>query len=182
MALGRARPAAGDDTGGRDAVAAAATARGVWAPRVELKGIAGKRRIFRVPWAEGEDAPRPRETAETAPVEGSVFRREGDYWTVTHEGRSFRLRDAKGLRYLAQCTTRARASALSTTSRSASRPGTSATTRPTPGRRSLGTGEIPANVDSQWSTLTRALRPKDCQSRTAMFHPTGVYDLSAVAR
>ena len=43
-----------------------------------------------------------RQAAETAQVEGSVLRREGDYWTVTHEGRSFRLRDTKGLRYLAQ--------------------------------------------------------------------------------
>jgi tetratricopeptide (TPR) repeat protein len=30
-----------------------------------------------------------------------VFRREGDYWTVVFDGSGFRLRDSKGLRYLA---------------------------------------------------------------------------------
>jgi tetratricopeptide (TPR) repeat protein len=30
-----------------------------------------------------------------------VFRREGDYWTIVHEGQLFHLRDTKGLRYLA---------------------------------------------------------------------------------
>ena len=30
-----------------------------------------------------------------------VFRREGDYWTVGYEKRSFRLKDAKGLAYIA---------------------------------------------------------------------------------
>jgi non-specific serine/threonine protein kinase len=32
----------------------------------------------------------------------SVFRRDGDTWTVMCEGRAFHLRDAKGLRYLAE--------------------------------------------------------------------------------
>jgi non-specific serine/threonine protein kinase len=31
----------------------------------------------------------------------SVFRREGEYWTLAYEGTVLRLRDAKGLRYLA---------------------------------------------------------------------------------
>src|SRR6516162_4932729 len=31
----------------------------------------------------------------------NVFRREGDIWTITHEGQSLRLRDFKGLRYIA---------------------------------------------------------------------------------
>ncbi len=31
-----------------------------------------------------------------------VFRREGDYWSVTFEGRTVRVRDLKGLRYLAR--------------------------------------------------------------------------------
>ncbi len=35
----------------------------------------------------------------------SVFRREGDYWTVAFRGRTFRLRDSKGLRYLDQLLT-----------------------------------------------------------------------------
>ena len=32
----------------------------------------------------------------------NVFRREGDYWTVVFEGRTVRVRDLKGMRYLAQ--------------------------------------------------------------------------------
>jgi hypothetical protein len=37
------------------------------------------------------------------PVAGSsIFIREGDYWTVTFEGQTVRLRDLKGLRYLAR--------------------------------------------------------------------------------
>lgn len=32
----------------------------------------------------------------------SVFRREGEYWTIAHEGDAFRLKDSKGLRYLAR--------------------------------------------------------------------------------
>lgn len=31
-----------------------------------------------------------------------VFRREGEYWTIVFEGSVVRLRDSKGLRYLAQ--------------------------------------------------------------------------------
>jgi hypothetical protein len=32
---------------------------------------------------------------------GHIFRREGEYWTIVYEGTLFRLRDSKGLRYLA---------------------------------------------------------------------------------
>ena len=38
------------------------------------------------------------------PVEasrGSICRQEGEYWTIVYDGALFRLRDAKGLRYLA---------------------------------------------------------------------------------
>ena len=31
-----------------------------------------------------------------------MFRREGDYWTIAYEGQVTRLRDAKGLHYLAR--------------------------------------------------------------------------------
>jgi hypothetical protein len=31
----------------------------------------------------------------------NVFRREGDYWTIVFDGETVRLRDGKGLRYLA---------------------------------------------------------------------------------
>src|SRR5215831_14805475 len=37
-----------------------------------------------------------------AGVSGNLFRREGEYWTVLYEGSVARLKDAKGLRYLAR--------------------------------------------------------------------------------
>jgi hypothetical protein len=32
---------------------------------------------------------------------GHIFRQEGEYWTIVYEGTLFRLRDGKGLQYLA---------------------------------------------------------------------------------
>jgi hypothetical protein len=43
--------------------------------------------------------PRPVDGAATA---ANVLRREGDSWLIGYEGASFRLRDAKGLRYIAR--------------------------------------------------------------------------------
>ena len=40
--------------------------------------------------------------AAAAEVSRNLFRREGEYWTVRYEGSVVRLKDAKGLRYLAQ--------------------------------------------------------------------------------
>jgi hypothetical protein len=37
-----------------------------------------------------------------AATETNLFRREGDYWSVVFEGRTVRVRDLKGMRYLAQ--------------------------------------------------------------------------------
>jgi tetratricopeptide (TPR) repeat protein len=39
---------------------------------------------------------------EVATTATNVFRREGDYWSVVFEGRTVRVRDLKGMRYLAQ--------------------------------------------------------------------------------
>jgi tetratricopeptide (TPR) repeat protein len=40
---------------------------------------------------------------DTQPAAGfNVFRREGDYWSVVFEGRTVRVRDLKGMRYLAR--------------------------------------------------------------------------------
>lgn len=43
-------------------------------------------------------------SAQTSEVVGraSVFRQEGEYWFIVYEGDAFRLRDTKGLRYLAR--------------------------------------------------------------------------------
>jgi tetratricopeptide (TPR) repeat protein len=42
------------------------------------------------------------EAAASATREINVFRREGDYWSVVFAGRTVRVRDLKGMRYLAQ--------------------------------------------------------------------------------
>jgi tetratricopeptide (TPR) repeat protein len=49
---------------------------------------------------ERVDALRERLSGEPAGAD-AVFRQEGEYWTVAYEGRTFRLRDVKGLRYIA---------------------------------------------------------------------------------
>ena len=46
------------------------------------------------------------EVTTRPPADANVFRREGDYWSVTFEGRSVTVRDLKGMRYLAQLLTR----------------------------------------------------------------------------
>ena len=40
--------------------------------------------------------------AAAAEVEGNLFRQEGEYWTVVFDGSVVRLKDTKGLRYLAR--------------------------------------------------------------------------------
>jgi hypothetical protein len=39
-------------------------------------------------------------TRESREAEGNRIRKEGEYWTVSYEGRTFRLKDSKGLLYL----------------------------------------------------------------------------------
>jgi tetratricopeptide (TPR) repeat protein len=48
--------------------------------------------------SDGGGAPR---TGEGASVGGNVFRKEGDYWTIAYEAVVFRLKDTKGLHYIA---------------------------------------------------------------------------------
>jgi tetratricopeptide (TPR) repeat protein len=45
------------------------------------------------------------EVAASATTHTNAFRREGDYWSVVFEGRTVRVRDLKGMRYLAQLLT-----------------------------------------------------------------------------
>jgi tetratricopeptide (TPR) repeat protein len=51
------------------------------------------------PGPAGEPAP---PDADRRPAVENVFRREGDYWSVVFEGRTVRLRDSKGMHYLAR--------------------------------------------------------------------------------
>jgi class 3 adenylate cyclase len=43
----------------------------------------------------------PKEPGERADGTEAIFRREGEFWTIAYAGKTFRLRDVKGLRYLA---------------------------------------------------------------------------------
>ncbi len=59
-------------------------------------------------WVQLVEADRPSSPARTeggdhsadAPGQ-SIFRKEGDYWTIAHEGKAWRLKDAKGFHYVA---------------------------------------------------------------------------------
>jgi hypothetical protein len=71
---------------------------------IELKGLSGMHAVCAVGWDGKEPAAEPEAPAElaTEPVAaGNVFRREGAYWTIVWEGKSFLLKDTKGLRFLA---------------------------------------------------------------------------------
>ena len=50
--------------------------------------------------------PTSRPSAERVGASSNIFRREGEYWSVAFEGDSFRLKDSKGLRYLAKLLAR----------------------------------------------------------------------------
>ncbi len=43
----------------------------------------------------------PTESASSGRTPEAIFRREGEFWTIAYAGKTFRLRDVKGLRYLA---------------------------------------------------------------------------------
>jgi hypothetical protein len=55
-------------------------------------------------WTTGNTAAAPTAGSDAHPKRAAVvavFRKEGDYWTVAYEGTTCRLKDAKGLHYLA---------------------------------------------------------------------------------
>ncbi len=55
-------------------------------------------------WSDAEptDGAAAPATAGPLPVGARIFRREGEYWTIAFEDRVFRLRDTKGLQYIAR--------------------------------------------------------------------------------
>ena len=66
---------------------------------------AGERWIDRVEEARrhvrGKDGTVEDQPASSSSPTESIFRKDGDFWTVTHGGRTFRLRNLKGLEYIA---------------------------------------------------------------------------------
>jgi uncharacterized membrane protein len=59
---------------------------------VELQAAAGL-------GAEASTAPAPED--QPTPAASAAFQREGDFWTIAYEGQCLRLKDAKGLQYIA---------------------------------------------------------------------------------
>ena len=75
------------------------------AREVALKGLAGTHRVFPVAWDGDSEEAEPQAPAPSAiesATDRPVFRREQDFWTIQFEGRSLRLRDAKGLHYIGE--------------------------------------------------------------------------------
>jgi hypothetical protein len=50
---------------------------------------------------EAVQTPVPIQFRKTSSPEHAIFRKEGEYWTLGHGDKSFRLKDTKGLGYLA---------------------------------------------------------------------------------
>ncbi|HYK17060.1 MAG TPA: hypothetical protein VEV37_03510, partial [Bryobacteraceae bacterium] len=89
----------------------------VMADKVRAQGSASARAEVQPspPVSVNSNAPAGTHQLETAPPSptvwsehthahtdaGSVLRHEGDYWTVSYEGQTWRLKDAKGLHYIA---------------------------------------------------------------------------------
>ncbi|MGH7822464.1 MAG: adenylate/guanylate cyclase domain-containing protein, partial [Candidatus Binatia bacterium] len=64
-----------------------------WAPEVDEQSGAEETRLERSHTDGGIGRPSARANA---------FLREGEYWTIVYEGKAFRLKDTKGLRYLSE--------------------------------------------------------------------------------
>jgi hypothetical protein len=67
------------------------------AARMILDGIQAAPSVAPPEHLEHHDAPDEQPVASV-----NVFRREGDYWSIVFEGRTVRVRDLKGMRYLAR--------------------------------------------------------------------------------
>lgn len=78
------------------AVAAATQVREV------IAGLRAGKRPPTMPRAEATPVSTSAQEPAAAGVQQQTFRREGEYWSVVFDGRTLRLRDAKGLRYLAR--------------------------------------------------------------------------------
>jgi predicted ATPase len=66
---------------------------------------AGERWIDRVEQARLRPQSSPNtahsQTTSSTSADENIFRKDGDFWTVTHRGKTFRLRNSKGLEYIA---------------------------------------------------------------------------------
>src|SRR5262249_60182564 len=80
------------------AAQALATAREVGMKLLEAKVVE-----LRAAAGLGEEpSPAPRPEGPSTPEAAAVFRREGDVWTIAYDGKGLRLKDAKGVQYIAR--------------------------------------------------------------------------------
>jgi tetratricopeptide (TPR) repeat protein len=80
---------------------ALATARAVGMKLLEERVAALMAEVGFAPEAPRADAPPPAAALEPAASPPATFRRDGEYWTIVYEGKALRLKDAKGLQYIA---------------------------------------------------------------------------------
>jgi hypothetical protein len=100
--------------------------------------------------------------------ERNVFRREGDYWTIVFDGKTVRLRDSKGMHYLAALLRRRGERIPSVDLQAAARRGS-------PGRPRLASSPEQARL-----AVTKAL--KTALQRIEAVHPTLAAHLEATIR
>lgn len=74
--------------------------------RADLEFVAARsifERVGALHQAERAARDQPDESrTETLPLGPNMFRREGDYWSISFDGRTVRVKDLKGMRYLAR--------------------------------------------------------------------------------
>ena len=69
-------------------------------PRMIESVVADKMRALRThPTRTNASSPSQTQQAESKPI--GAFRKEGEFWTISYDATTFRLKDAKGLRYIA---------------------------------------------------------------------------------
>ena len=91
-----------DAPGDRQKAAALAAASLATAREVGMKPLAAK--VVGLQAAAGfgtEASAELRPEPSPAPAASAMFRRDGDVWAIAYEGKGLRLKDAKGLQYIA---------------------------------------------------------------------------------
>ncbi|MGH7894877.1 MAG: hypothetical protein ACREQL_09420, partial [Candidatus Binatia bacterium] len=91
-----------DRPGDRERATALATEALATAREVGMKPLEAKVLELRAAAGLGEEAiVEPSPEGPPTPAASAAFQREGDFWTIVYEGTRIRLRDAKGLQYIA---------------------------------------------------------------------------------
>jgi tetratricopeptide (TPR) repeat protein len=92
-----------DGPGDRERAAALAAQALATAHEVGMKSLEAKVVELRAAAGLGEEpSTEPVAKGPPAPAASAVFRRDGDVWTIAYEGKGLRLKDAKGVQYIAR--------------------------------------------------------------------------------